>query len=77
MPYLLADRFGRHVLGTAYGMLNFVCAGIGGGLGPLITGWLYDRMGSYTLAWWIQFAALLVATGLIFALKRGKGRDVV
>jgi MFS family permease len=74
MPYLLADRFGRDVLGTAYGMMNFLCAGIGGGLGPLITGWLYDRMGSYTLAWRIQLAALLVATGLIFALKRGRGR---
>lgn len=76
MPYLLADRFGRDVLGTAYGMLNFVCAGIGGGLGPLVTGWLYDRMGSYVLAWWIQLAALFVATGLIFALKRGERRGV-
>jgi MFS transporter, OFA family, oxalate/formate antiporter len=75
MPYLLADRFGRDVLGTAYGMMNFLCAGIGGGLGPLVTGWLYDLRGSYTLAWQIQLAALLVATGMIFALKRGKGQD--
>jgi MFS family permease len=74
IPYLLADRFGRGVLGTAYGMLNFLCAGIGGGLGPLVTGWLYGLRGSYTLAWQIQLAALLVATVLIFALKRGKGK---
>jgi MFS family permease len=74
MPFLLADRFGRDVLGTAYGMLNFLCAGIGGGLGPLITGWLYDLRGSYTLAWWIQLAALLVAAGLIFTLKGGSGQ---
>lgn len=71
MPFLLADRFGRDVLGTAYGMMNFLCAGIGGGLGPLLTGWLYDLRGSYALAWWIQLAALLAATAMIFFLKRG------
>jgi sugar phosphate permease len=71
MSYLLADRFGRGVLGTAYGMLNFLCARIGGGLRPLLTGWLYDLRGSYTLAWQIQLAALLIATCMIFFLKRG------
>jgi MFS family permease len=77
MPFLLADRFGRDVLGTAYGMLNFLCAGIGGGLGPFVTGWLYDLQGSYTLAWQIQLAALVVATILILALKRGTGEGTV
>jgi MFS family permease len=38
MPYLLADRFGRHILGTAYGMLTFFVA-VGGSLGPIITGY--------------------------------------
>lgn len=51
-------------------MLNFLCAGIGGGLGPLITGWLFDLQGSYTLTWLIQLAALLIATCLIFSVKR-------
>ena len=73
MPYLLADRFGRNVLGTAYGMLNFICAGIFGGLGPVVTGYLYDLQGSYTVAWVIQLAALVLATFLILFLKPRTG----
>lgn len=73
MPFLLADRFGRDVLGTAYGMLNFICAGIFGGLGPVVTGYLYDLKGSYDAAWLIQLAALIAATFLILALKPARG----
>jgi sugar phosphate permease len=69
MPFLLADRFGRDVLGTAYGMLNFVCAGLFGGIGPIVTGYLYDLNGSYAIAWILQLAALVAATFLILALK--------
>lgn len=32
-----------------------------GGLGPLAAGWLYDRLGSYGLAFWLCAAAFLVA----------------
>jgi MFS family permease len=69
MPFLLADRFGRHLLGAAYGMLTFLCAGIGGSIGPVITGYVYDLSGSYTIAWLLNLAALVIAAVLILALR--------
>jgi hypothetical protein len=35
MPYLTADRFGRQVLGSAYGMLIFFVRALAG-IGPVI-----------------------------------------
>jgi MFS family permease len=72
MPFLLADRFGRHVLGSAYGMLTFFATGIGGGAGPLIAGYLYDLTGSYNGAWLLNLTVLLIVTFLILALKPRK-----
>ena len=69
MPFLLADRFGRYVLGSAYGVLTFFSAGIGGGAGPIIAGYIYDLTGSYNSAWLLNLTVLLIATFLILALK--------
>ncbi len=69
MPFLLADRFGISVLGTTYGILTFFATGIGGATGPLLCGVLYDRFGSYRLAWQINLAALVLITLLILILK--------
>jgi MFS family permease len=69
MPFLLADRFGRHMLGSAYGVLTFFAAGIGGGVGPVMAGYIYDRTGSYQGAWLLNLAVLLIVTFLILALK--------
>ena len=69
MPYLLADRFGRHILGAAYGMLTFFVVGIGGGIGPVFTGYIYDLSGSYAPAWLLNLTVLLIVTFLILALK--------
>jgi sugar phosphate permease len=68
IPYLVADRFGRHILGTAYGMLTFFMA-VGGSLGPVMTGYIYDISGSYTSAWRLNIAVLLMVTFLILSLK--------
>jgi OFA family oxalate/formate antiporter-like MFS transporter len=77
MPFLLADRFGRHVLGSAYGALTFFTAGIGGGAGPLIAGYLYDLTGSYNGAWLLSLTVLLIVTFLILALKPCKSDAAV
>jgi sugar phosphate permease len=68
MPVLLADRFGRHVLGASYGMLIFFIT-IGGGLGPLLGGLIYDHLGGYEVAWRMGIAALVAVTFLILLLK--------
>ncbi len=69
MPILLADRFGPSVLGTTYGVLTFFAAGIGGSAGPLLGGYIYDKFGSYDLAWQFNLAVLILITFLILTLK--------
>jgi MFS family permease len=72
MPYLTADRFGRQVLGSAYGMLIFFVAGFGGSIGPVIGGLIYDRTGSYANAWVLNLILLLLISLLILTLKPAK-----
>ena len=42
IPLLIAHRFGRHVLGSIYGLLTFFI-GVGGAIGPVLGGFIYDR----------------------------------
>jgi cyanate permease len=49
-------------------MLTFFVA-VGGSLGPVLTGYIYDLSGSYAPAWPLNFAVLLIVTFLILALK--------
>jgi len=76
MPVLLADRFGRYVLGSAYGWLTFFVVGFGGALGPIIGGLIYDTLGSYTHAWQLNMGLLLVVALVILTLKPGEGDAV-
>jgi MFS family permease len=46
LPILAADRFGRHILGSIYGMLTFFI-GVGGSIGPILGGIIFDKFGSY------------------------------
>ncbi len=68
MPYLLADRFGARVLGTAYGMLTFFVVAAGS-LGPLLGGFIYDRTGSYDFAWKLCLALLAMISLVVITLK--------
>jgi MFS family permease len=75
MPYLTADRFGRQVLGSAYGMLIFFVAGIGGSIGPVIGGLIYDRTGSYANAWRLNLILLMAISVLVLTLKPATAKD--
>lgn len=70
MPFLLADRFGRQILGATYGMQVFFVMAVGGTSGPLIAGYIYDRTGSYTDAWRLNLLVLVIVTLLILTLKK-------
>lgn len=70
MPILAADRFGRNVLGSVYGMMTFL-VGIGGSLGPIIGGLMYDRFGYYTYLWQADAAILVLVALLLLTLKPG------
>jgi len=69
IPVLLSDRFGRDVLGSAFGLLVFFAVGIGGSLGPLLGGIIYDKTGSYGDAWRLNIILLIFISLLIFTLK--------
>ena len=69
MPVLVSDRFGREVLGSAYGLLTFFTASIGGIVGPLLGGIIYDTSGSYTSAWCLDIAILILISLGILCLK--------
>jgi MFS family permease len=49
---LVADFFGREHAGSLVGLL-FATAGAIAAFGPLGAGVLYDRLGSYAVAWWL------------------------
>jgi len=68
-PYLISDRFGGQVLGVAYGLCTFFAVGVGGALGPLIGGYIFDKTGSYRSGWIISMVCLLMISLLILALK--------
>lgn len=75
MPYLTADRFGRQVLGSAYGMLIFFVAGVGGSIGPVVGGAIYDRTGSYANAWLLALIVLTAVSLLILTLKPARAKE--
>lgn len=52
-PAVVADYFGREQAGSIAGLL-FSMAGSMAAWGPLAAGWIYDRSGSYGLAWWLS-----------------------
>jgi len=74
LPILAADRFGRHILGSIYGMLTFFI-GVGGSIGPILGGIIYDKFGSYQYLWEINVALLAVISIIILTLKKGKQYD--
>lgn len=71
MPITIADRFGRRDLGSVYGMLTFFI-GLGGSAGPYFAGLIYDRYGSYDLAWQAGIVVLAFVCLLLAFLKKEK-----
>jgi len=71
MPILLADRFGRHVLGSVYGFVTLFL-GIGGSIGPYLAGLIYDRFGAYTYVWRADIVIMIFVAAYILTLKPKK-----
>jgi MFS family permease len=61
---IVADFFGRAHAGTLVGAL-FAIAGTASAWGPAAIGWIYDRSGSYALAWWLSAACNALAVALL------------
>jgi MFS family permease len=73
VPILIADRFGRHVLGTIYGLVTLFI-GIGGFIGPLLGGLIYDYSGSYSMMWQLNLGILAGVAAFILTLKPARDR---
>ncbi len=70
LPIIAADRFGRRRMGAIFGLLVFFVVGVGGSLGPIVGGIVYDTTASYLAAWWINTALLIAAAVGIATLRR-------
>jgi MFS family permease len=71
VPIIIAHRFGRYVMGSIYGLLTFFI-GIGGSIGPILGGFIYDHFGSYRYLWLINIIVLICIAIAILTLKKGK-----
>lgn len=67
-PLLTLENFGPKNLGANYGAV-FSSYGVGGILGPVMAGMVWDSMGTFKTAFIIAAIACLVAAGLAFVLK--------
>ena len=70
LPIIAADRFARQRMGATFGLLTFFVVGVGGSLGPLAGGLIYDATGSYRYAWWLVLVSLAGAIAGIVSMKR-------
>jgi MFS family permease len=71
LPLLIADRFGRQVMGSVYGLLTFFI-GTGGAVGPLLGGLMYDQFGSYHYLWLMNMVVLFGVAIAFLTLKKGQ-----
>lgn len=68
-PALQAEVFGLRAFGAIQGLV-FTIATLGGLIGPVFAGWMYDQTESYRLAFVILGAAAFLATPLLVTLRR-------
>jgi predicted MFS family arabinose efflux permease len=71
--YLVARYFGRAHFGAIYGLLIALTI-LGGGVGPLLIGYSFDKTGSYDLSLAIGIATFLAASLLVLTLRWDKAR---
>jgi len=67
-PLLTLENFGAKNLGANYGAV-FTAYGVGGILGPVMAGGVWDAMNTFSTAFIIAAVACLLAAGLAFVLK--------
>ncbi len=68
-PAFQAEYFGMRAFGAIQGLV-FSVATLGGVLGPVFAGWIYDQTESYRLAFVLLSAGSLVAAPLVLTVSR-------
>jgi MFS family permease len=72
LPLLVGHAFGLRAFGRILGAM-MIAATFGGALGPVLTGWIFDRTGSYELAFALHIGAFLTAAVAIQLLRPPHG----
>ena len=72
-PSVAKDYFGLKNFGVNYGFI-FTAWGVGGSLGPLLSGYIYDASKNFHDAYLIAAICLLIAAGLTFVTRAPKAR---
>lgn len=67
-PVMTSNFFGLSALGILFGILMFASQ-IGGSIGPILGGFLFDRFGSYSLPFALGLASVLISMILSLTLK--------
>ncbi len=65
---LTARIYGRYSVGELSGWI-FASHQLGGALGAIASGWIFDRTGDYTMAFFAAGAWALLATGMVLAIR--------
>jgi len=68
---MIVSYFGRGNFGTVLGLMMGFCS-IGGVLGPLLAGRVWDVMGSYRLAWYVGLGIAVIAIISIWSIPKTK-----
>lgn len=66
---LVAERFGIRSHGVLFGIVVFA-GSVGGGIGPILAGHIFDVTGSYSPAFWICAAVITLGFGLLLSLRQ-------
>ncbi len=74
LPAILVEALGLRRYGTLWGIVRLL-GWIGGGLGPFLTGQIFDRTGTYTLAF--EFCAICMLIGACAAAMIRPAEGVV
>jgi OFA family oxalate/formate antiporter-like MFS transporter len=72
-PSATKDYFGLKNFGVNYGFI-FTAWGVGGSLGPLLSGYIYDASKNFHDAYLIAAICLLIAAGLTFVTRVPKAK---
>ncbi len=66
---IVAEYFGLRSHGALFGIV-FFSSMVGGAIGPVVAGYIYDTTESYSLAFWICAAVVAMALVLILSLRQ-------
>ena len=71
---VMAEHYGRRAYGTITAVQGAIMA-VPAALGPIAAGWLYDRLGSYQIAFWLTACAFAASAALVLLTPRPRSRE--